>query len=65
MDSSTSTLWSGLFSVEGEPVLFLLLSCSIEIPAFNVNSAETDQTLQHAASDQSLHCLLMSLFMGR
>ena len=33
----------------------------IEISVLNANSADPDQTPQYAASDQGLHCLLMSL----
>ena len=40
---------------------FLILPCFIEIPVFNANSADPDQTL-HVASDHDLglQCLPMS-----
>ena len=44
--SSTTALWIGLFSTAG-------CLCFIEIPVFNANSADPDQTPR---SDQGLHC---------
>ena len=40
---------------------FLVLLCFIEIPVFNANSIDPDQTPPSAASDRGLHCLPMSL----
>ena len=34
---------------------------SIEIPVFNPNSVDPDQTPRSAASDQDLHCLSISI----
>ena len=42
-----------------------LLQCFIGISVSNANSVEADQTPRCAASDQDLHCLLMSIFGGR
>ena len=42
-------------------VVFFLSPCFIEIPVFNANSVDPDQTPRSAASDLGLHCLLMSL----
>ena len=42
-------------------VIFLFLPCIIEMPVFNANSADPDQTPHYAASDLDLHCLPMSL----
>ena len=39
----------------------LLLSFFVEIPVFNANSIDPDQTPRSAASDLGLHCLPMSL----
>ena len=41
--------------------LVLLLPCSIEIPVFNTNSVDPDQTLRSAASDLGRHCLPLYL----
>ena len=35
-----------------------------EIPIYNANSVDPDQTPQNAASDQGLHCLQMSLLLN-
>ena len=40
---------------------FFLLPSFLEIPVFNANSVDFDQTPRSAASDLGLHCLLMSL----
>ena len=42
---------------------FLILLCFIEIPVFNANSVDPDQTPRSAASDQGLHCLPMFLLL--
>ena len=36
---------------------FLLLPCFIEIPVFNSNSVDPDQTPRTAASDLGIHCV--------
>ena len=54
------SLWTGPFLIEGVSEWFLLLPCIIEIPIFNANTVDPDQTPQNAASDQGLHCLPMS-----
>ena len=38
---------------------------NIEIPVFNANSVDPDQTPRSAASDLVVNCLPMSHFMGR
>ena len=43
----------------------LLLTCFVQISELEANSVDLDQTPRSAASDQGLHCLQMSLFMGR
>ena len=40
----------------------LLLPCFIEMPIFNANSVDPDQTPHSVASDLGLHCLPMSHF---
>ena len=37
--------WSGTFPIERVSSKFLLLQCFIEIPVFNANSVDPDQTL--------------------
>ena len=44
VDSSAITLWIGPASNEGVSYLFLLLPYFVEIPAFNANSVDPDQT---------------------
>ena len=44
--------------------LFSSLPCFIDIPVFNANSVDPDQTLHSAASDLGLHCLPITLFRG-
>ena len=61
MDSSTSSLWTGSFPIEGVSGSFILLLCFIEIPVVNANRVAPDQTQRFAASDLGLHCLPMSL----
>ena len=65
MDSSTSTLWTGTFPVEGVPVRFLLLPLYTEISAFNANGVDPDQTPRRAAPDLGLQCLLLSLLWDK
>ena len=36
----------------------------MEVPVFDANSVDTDQTPRYAASDQGLHCLPMFLSWG-
>ena len=45
MDSSTSTLWTGPFLLEGMSGLFLFLPCFNENSVSNANSADPDQSL--------------------
>ena len=63
VDSSTLTLWTGPFLIEGVSGKFFLLRCFTEIPVFKANSVDTDQMPHFAASDLGLHCLPISLFM--
>ena len=44
-----------------ENCLVLLLLCFIEIPVFNANSVDPDQTPHSAASYRGLHCLPITL----
>ena len=46
---------------EVRDVWLFLLIYFIEIPVFNANSVDPDQTPHFAASDLGLHCSLMSL----
>ena len=61
MDSSTLRIWTGSFQEEGVYEKFVLLSSVIEIPVFNANSVDPDQTPRFAASNLGLLCLRMSL----
>ena len=61
MDSSTLTLWTGPLPIETVSGLFLLLLYFIEFPVLNAKSVGPNQTPRFAASDLSLHCLLMPL----
>ena len=61
VDSSSLCLWIGPFAIADCVVSFLLLPYYIEIPVFNANSVDPDQTPRSAASDLGLHCLPMSL----
>ena len=56
-------VWTDPFLTEGVSGQFLSLPCFIEIPDFNANSADPDQTPRSAASDLGLHCLPMSLLL--
>ena len=58
---SSLTLYTGLFHVEGMFDKFFLMTRFIEIPAFNANSVDFDQTPRFAASDLGLHFLLIFL----
>ena len=48
-------------SISKSSLVFSLFLCFIEIPVFNVNSVDPDQTPQNAASDLGLHCLPVTL----
>ena len=58
MDSSTLTLWTDLFPMEGVSGKFLL-QYFIEILVFNSNNVDLDWRPNSA--DLGLHCLSMSL----
>ena len=60
MDSSISVLWTGPFVIEGVTGKFLLSKYFIQIPVFNANIVNPDQTPRSAASDLGLHCLQIS-----
>ena len=49
-----------IFNIMGVWVVFIK-PCFTEIPVFNANSVDPDQTPHSAASDLGLHCLPMSL----
>ena len=58
MDSSTVTIWTGLFPIAGCWVIFFLLHVSVcfkESPGFNANRVGPDQTPRSVASDLDLH----------
>ena len=58
--------WTNAFLIEGVSGQFLLLPYFIEIPVFDVNSLDPDQTPHSAASDLGIDCLPMShLWEGR
>ena len=42
-------------------VSYILLLCFTEIPVFNANSVDPDQTSRSAASDWGQHCLLITV----
>ena len=44
--------------------LVFIIPCVIEIPVFNENIVDPDQTLRSAASGQGLHCLQMSFLQA-
>ena len=66
VDSSTTTLWTGLFPMARWLVSFyyflLLLLCFMEIPVFNDNSLDPDQMTHSATSDLSVQCLPITLY---
>ena len=62
MDSSTPSIWTGPFPIEGVSSKNLLLPSFVEIPIFIANCVDHDQTSYSAASDLVLHCLSMSLY---
>ena len=61
MDYSTTTLWTGLYSIAGCLVSFHYLLGFIEILVFNANSADRDQTPRSAAFDLGLRCLQLPI----
>ena len=61
LDSSTLTLWTGSFQIEGMCGLFLSLPWFIKVHVLNANSVDPYQTPCSVASDQGVHCLPMSL----
>ena len=62
MDSSTTTVWTGLYPIAGCLVgNYYYYFFKIEIPVFNAYSVNPDQTPHSAASDLGLLCLPMSL----
>ena len=63
MESSTVTLRTSPFPMQGVSGYFLI-SCFNEIPVFNANSVDADQTPRSAASDLGLHRFANVPFMG-
>ena len=59
---STTTLRTGLFSIAGGLIIFIINTFYIEIPVLNAKSVEPDQMLHSDVSDLSLHCLPVTLF---
>ena len=64
MDSSTTTLWTNLFSMAGYLASYFLslLQCFIESPVSDANSVDPDQMPRSAASDLGLHCSPITLW---
>ena len=64
LDSSILNLWTGPFQKEGMSGYFFIITCIItmfiQIPVFNANSVDPDQT-PRSVSDPGLHCLSVSL----
>ena len=61
MDSSTELLDRSISYIRGVWLVFLLLSCFVEMSELNTNSVDPDQLPHSAASDLGLYCLPMSL----
>ena len=61
MDSSTAAVWTDQFSTEGVPGQFSSLPYFTEIPVFNANGVDPEQTPHSVASDLDLNCFPMSL----
>ena len=61
MNSSTPSLWTSTFQVEGlsGQFVFFNIIMFIEIPVIIVNSVNPDQKPRSVASDFGLHCLPM------
>ena len=57
MNSSTTTLWTGIFQIAGCLVSFYYYYALKEIPVVNANNVEPDQMPYSAASDLGQHCL--------
>ena len=64
MDSSTKTLWMGLFSIAGCLVRVYYYYFFSEISVFNAKSVVPDQMPHFAASDLGLHFLPITFFGG-
>ena len=61
VECSIPTLWTDRILNRRDIWLFLLLACFAEIPVFNANNVDPDQTPRFAAFDLGLHCLSMCL----
>ena len=65
MDSSTTSLWTGLFSIAGCLASFyyyyIFVEIPVETPVIDTNSVDLDQTLHTAVIDLGLHCLAITL----
>ena len=57
VESSTTTLWAGLFPTAGCLVSFYNYFVLWKFPLVNANSANADQTPCPVASELGLHCL--------
>ena len=62
MHYSTLALWISPIRIEGVSDLFLLMSYFVEIPVFNANTINHDQTPLSVASDLGPHSLPMFFF---
>ena len=58
MDSSTSTLWIGLYPIAGFWLVYII---TVLYSVFNANSVNSDQTLHSVAFDPGLYCLPITL----
>ena len=56
VESSTSTLWTGLSPIKGMSGSLSLLSCLTEIHICNANSVDSDQMTRSVVFDLGLHC---------
>ena len=61
MDSSTTTIWTGLFPIAGCLVISFYYYCFIEIPVLYANNVDTDQMPHFAMSDLGQPCLPITL----
>ena len=59
MDSSTTTLWTGLFLKAGCLASFNYKLVFLEIPG-NANGVDSDQTPRSVASDLGKNCFLIT-----
>ena len=56
MEFSTFSIRTSPFPMQGVSGFFLIIPCFIEIPVFNANSVDFDQSPRSAMSDLGLYC---------